>query len=70
MALGFLGLVPAVVVLMMGQDQWLPAPAEPVLVDGEGEGQQIVLLRPVATVAGIPVGRRFTRGAGGFEDLD
>jgi hypothetical protein len=39
MALRFLRLIPAVVVLVMGEDEGLPAPAEPVLIDREGEGQ-------------------------------
>jgi hypothetical protein len=69
-ALLLVRVVPALVVRVVCQDQWLPAPTQPVLVDGEGEAEQVVLVGPVPPVASVPVARWFARRSGGAENLD
>jgi hypothetical protein len=63
------GVVPAVVVRVVGEYERLAAGAEAVLVEGEREGQEIVLFRPLpGAVAEDPGRRGFTRRPGRLED--
>lgn len=70
MALDFTCVKPTVVIRVVRQHYGLPARAQPILINGERQRQDVVPLSPLAAVTAEPVGRRFTRRPRGLEYLD
>lgn len=70
MALGLVGVEPAVVVWVVRQCHGLATAAQAVFVDGQSQRQGVVLIKPGASVTQQPVAGRFAVVPGGAEYLD